>query len=340
MPYGFIYKILFPNGKNYIGLTSRSLEDRQKEHKWSVKSGNYNNLVYRALTKYEMVDTFELVEIDTADTLEELCEKEIGYIQEYNSYYMDGNGYNMTLGGEGFNGYIRTEEDNRKNSERGKQYYIDNPEAGKEYGEKMKQYYIDNPQAREKQGERMKQIYKDNPEIIQKMTARQLERFKNPEEIEKISIAAKKRFTKQGEKEAHCIRMKKRFVDNPELKEKINEAQKQYFIDNPEAGKEHGERMKQYYIDNPEEKEKMSERGKQYYIDNPEHKTKILDARGQNKPFDIFKIDGTLVKTFNYQFEAREYLQKEHNIDSLIKIGEVLNGNRKSSAGFVFKYQE
>ena len=44
-----------------------------------------------------MVDTFELVEIDTADTLEELCEKEIGYILSYNSYYMDGNGYNMTL---------------------------------------------------------------------------------------------------------------------------------------------------------------------------------------------------------------------------------------------------
>ena len=141
MSVGSIYKIVFPNGKHYIGLTSRSLEDRKNQHKWSVKSGNYNNLVYRALTKYEMVDTFELVEIDTADTLEELCEKEIRYIQNYKSYYMDGNGYNMTLGGEGFNGYIRTEEDNRKNSERRKQYHIDNPEAGKEHSERIKKYY-------------------------------------------------------------------------------------------------------------------------------------------------------------------------------------------------------
>lgn len=340
MTVGSIYKIIFPNGKHYIGLTSRSLEDRQKEHKWSAKSGNYNNLVYRALTKYKMVDTFELVEIDTADTLEELSEKEIRYIQEYKSYYMGGNGYNMTLGGEGFNGYLRTEEDNRKNGERKKQYYIDNPEAGKEHGEKMKQYYIDNPEERKKQSERMKQIYNDNPEIIQKMSARQLERFKNPESIEKISKSATKRFDSQEEREKHSIRMKKRFVDNPELKEKINKAQKQYYIDNPEAGKEHGEKMKQYYIDNPEERKKMSEIVKQRFIDNPADKYKILDTKGQNRPFDIFKIDGTFVKTFAYQFDAKQYLQKEHNITSTIKISSVLGGNRKSSAGFVFKYKE
>ncbi len=340
MSVGSIYKIVFPNGKHYIGLTSRSLEDRQKEHKWSVKSGNYNNLVYRALTKYEMVDTFELVEIDTADTLEELCEKEIGYIQEYNSYYMDGNGYNMTLGGEGFNGYIRTEEDNRKNSERGKQYHIDNPEAGKEHSERIKKYYEENPGERKKQGERMKQIYKDKPEVIEKMSAGQLERFKNPEEIEKISESAKKRFENPEEKEKHCIRMKERYETHPEMAKIHSEKMKQRYIDNPELGKEFGERMKQYYIDNPEELQKMSERGKQYYIDNPDHKYKRLDTQGQNKPFDIFKIDGTFVKTFNYQCDAIKYLQKEHNITSTIKTGAVLNGNRNNSAGFVFKYKE
>ena len=60
---------------------------------------------------------------------------------------------------------------------------------------------------------------------------------------------------------------------------------------------------------------------------------------GKNKPFDVFTIDGTFVKTFTYQTDAREYLKKEHNITSTIKIGQVLNGNRKSSAGFVFKYK-
>ena len=58
-------------------------------------------------------------------------------------------------------------------------------------------------------------------------------------------------------------------------------------------------------------RQKMSERGKQYYIDNPDYKYKRLDTQGQNKPFDIFKIDGTFVKTFNYQCDAIKYLQKE-----------------------------
>jgi len=338
MSVGSIYKIVFPNGKHYIGLTT-SLKQRQRQHTTCAKNGD-TKLVYKALRKYDMVDTFELIVIDTADNKEELCEKEIGYIQEYNSYYMDGNGYNMTLGGEGFNGYIRTEEDNRKNSERGKQYYIDNPEAGKEHSERIKKYYEENPGERKKLGERMKQIYKDKPEVIEKMSAGQLERFKNPEAIEKISESAKKRFDNPDEREKHCLRMKKRFVDNPELKEKINKAQKQRYIDNPELGKEFGERMKQYHIDNPEYLQKKGERAKQRLIDNPAEKYKRLDTQGQNKPFDIFKIDGTFVKTFYYQFEAREYLQKEHNITSLIKIGAVLNGNRKSCAGFVFKYQE
>ena len=58
MSVGSIYKIVFPNGKHYIGLTSRSLEDRQKEHKWSVKSGNYNNLVYIRLMTCNIIKNY------------------------------------------------------------------------------------------------------------------------------------------------------------------------------------------------------------------------------------------------------------------------------------------
>ena len=125
MTYGSIYKIQFPNGKHYIGLTSRSLEQRQKEHKYDAQNETKQNLVYRSLRRHNMVDTFELVEIDTADTLEELCKKEIEYIQIYNSYYMDGNGYNMTYGGEGTTGYVYTEEVKHKMSDLKKKYFED-----------------------------------------------------------------------------------------------------------------------------------------------------------------------------------------------------------------------
>jgi predicted GIY-YIG superfamily endonuclease len=126
MTYGYIYKIQFPNGKHYIGQTICSLEKRKREHKSAAKSG-LTNVLYNALRKYEMVDTFELIEIDKADTSEELSKKEILYIQEYNSYYMDGNGYNMTFGGEGANGYVYTENDKLRFSEAQKKRF-ENPE--------------------------------------------------------------------------------------------------------------------------------------------------------------------------------------------------------------------
>ena len=212
MSCGSIYKISFPNGKHYIGLTT-SLEQRTKEHKKNAKSGS-SKYLYKAIRKYNMVDNLELIEIDTADTKDELCEKEIQYIQEYNSYYMNGNGYNMTYGGEGTNGYVHTEE----------------------------------------------------------------------------------------------------------VKQRMSEAQIAYF-------------------ENPEARQRASEARIAYFENNPDAKRKMLDGRGQNKPFDIFTKAGAFIKTFNYQFEAREYLQKEHHITSTFNISKVLSGKRSSSAGFVFKYK-
>jgi len=336
MSYGSIYKILFPNGKHYIGQTKRLLKHRQKEHRYDAKKGDTRYL-YNALRKYDMEDTLELVEIDTADNQEELDEKEIGYILSYNSFDRE-YGYNGTLGGAGTNGYVYTEEDNRKNSEAirkyyeetpgareknseaKKKYYEDNPEAGKEHGERMKQYYEENPEARERMSEARKQYHKDNPEAGKEHGEKMKQYYEeNPEAREKNSEA-----------------IRKYYEETPGAREKNSKAQKQYHKDNPEAREKCSKAQKQYHKDNPEARNQMSERRLKWLKEDPEARRKL----GKNKPFDIFKIDGTFVKTFAYQFEAREYLQKEHNITSIISIGQVLNGNRKSSAGLVFKYQE
>jgi len=266
MSYGSIYKISFPNGKHYIGLNTTSLEQRTKQHKQSAKSGS-SKYLYNSIRKYNMVDNLELIEIDTADTKDELCEKEIQYIQEYNSYYMNGNGYNMTYGGEGVNGYVYTEEDRQQISEAQKTRYKNNPDAGKEQSERLRRHYENNPEAR------------------QQISEAQKTRFEKPEARQKMSEAQKTRF------------------DNPEARRKISEAQIARLKDNPEA------------------------------------RRKTSDGKGQNKPFDIFTKEGTFIKTFNYQFEASEYLQKEHHITSTFNISKVLSGKRSSSAGFVFKYK-
>ena len=344
MTFGFIYKIVFPNGKHYIGLTSTSLEQRTKEHKKNAKNGDVY-CIYNAIRKYEMVDTLELIEIDTADTIEELCAKEIKYIIDYNSYYINGYGYNMTLGGEGTNGYVYTEENKQKMSEARQKYFEENPDAGKQHSERMKKNYED-PAARQKNSEAQKKRFK-NPEARKQLSEAQKKYYEDPAARQKNSEARQKYFEENPDAgKQHGERMKKYHEDNPEARKQHSERKKKYFEDNPEAGKQHSEAVKKYYEDNPEARKELSERKKKYFEDNPEagkqhseRLKKVSDRKGKNKLFDIFTKDGTFIKTCTYQIEAIEYLKKEHHITSTINISAVLCGKRKSSAGFVFKYK-
>ena len=225
-------------------------------------------ILYKAIRKYDMTDTFELVVIDTATTPDELYAKEIEYIQTYNSHYVDGFGYNMTSGGEGILGYNHTEE------------------------------------TRQKISEIMKKKY-ENPIAIQKNRDTQ----------------------------------KKYNIDHPEARVKNSEAQKKYNREHPEARIERGKQKIKYNQEHPEVSEKQSERMKQYYRENESARREMQDAKGNNKPFDVFTVDGTFISTFTYQFEAQEYLQKEYDISSRIIVGSVLSGKKKQSLGFVFKYK-
>ena len=92
-----IYKISNNvNDKVYIGVTTRTIEERFNEHKSRIEERNSLHL-YQAMQKYGR-ENFKIEKIDTANSLEEMYEKEKYYIKLYDSY---NNGYNMTLGGEG-----------------------------------------------------------------------------------------------------------------------------------------------------------------------------------------------------------------------------------------------
>jgi len=318
MVFGSIYKIVFANGKHYIGVTINSLKKRKSQHKHDAISGN-TKCLYNALRKYNMIDTFELIEIDTAHTLEELKEKEIRYIQEYNSYYKNGNGYNMTYGGDGITGYVFTEEDKQKMSEGINAHYEKHPEAREKMSEITKKYYEKHPEAGKEHSERMKKYY-ENPEARQQMSEAKKKYYENPGAIQKNSEA-----------------MKKYYDDNPSARENLSDTMKKYYDDNPFARQKISE-AQQKRFENPEERKKMSEVKQKFNKENPENRKKRLDKLGQNKPFDIFTIDGTIIKTFTYQFEAIDYLQKEHYVNPT-NISAVLSGKRNSSAGFVFKYK-
>ena len=79
----------------YIGATTKSIDERKKDHIKKSKKGNSYEF-HHAITTYG-VDAFKWEQIDTATTTDELAKKEKEYILKYNSKE---EGYNQSQGGE------------------------------------------------------------------------------------------------------------------------------------------------------------------------------------------------------------------------------------------------
>ena len=92
-----VYKVTnLINDKAYIGITTRTLKERKKDHLKKVKQ-NSNLLLHKAIRKYH-INNFKW------EILEECYEKvmedrEIYYIKYYNTYAPNKKGYNLTKGG-------------------------------------------------------------------------------------------------------------------------------------------------------------------------------------------------------------------------------------------------
>lgn len=91
---GKIYRIYNTiNNMSYIGQTTIDIEDRFKQHISNSKQGSHSRL-HLAISKYG-VDKFRIELIEECP-IKDLNEKEIFYIEKFNSYI---EGYNSTIGG-------------------------------------------------------------------------------------------------------------------------------------------------------------------------------------------------------------------------------------------------
>lgn len=97
MIYGYIYKIsTTASSKVYIGQTTKTIEERFAEHlKSSTEKTKETLHLYLAMNKYGK-ETFYVEQLDTAQSREELNDKERYWITFYASI---NNGYNMMEGG-------------------------------------------------------------------------------------------------------------------------------------------------------------------------------------------------------------------------------------------------
>lgn len=91
-----LYKLDFPNGKCYIGITSRTAKKRFEEH---CRASQNKSPVQKAIHKYG-TNNVVLTVLATIDNWELLCLAEMEAIKKYDTFNRQ-NGYNLTLGGEG-----------------------------------------------------------------------------------------------------------------------------------------------------------------------------------------------------------------------------------------------
>lgn len=104
--YGYKNKI---NNKWYVGQTTLPLEERHRLHLSGAKNKkakDYNCLFHKKIREYG-IENFELIILEEVSNECDLDEKEKYWIKEKHSFIKDGNGYNLTRGGQ-----IRKKDEN------------------------------------------------------------------------------------------------------------------------------------------------------------------------------------------------------------------------------------
>lgn len=106
------------NNKRYVGQTmsQKGYLNRWQEHiseALCTRGAKGTSVLHKAIRKYG-VDNFKVKRIvkdipeSEIDFLEQVC------IKRFNTFYIDGYGYNMTLGGQGVHGYKHTDASKKK----------------------------------------------------------------------------------------------------------------------------------------------------------------------------------------------------------------------------------
>ena len=119
------------NGKVYIGQ-SKILRSRRNQHLSSAfnpNSNEYDSLLHRAMRKYGY-ENFDYEILENC-LVSELDEKEIYWIEQYNSY---GEGYNLTKGGNSPTTIKITEENLEKITKELRETDLEGIEIAKKYG--------------------------------------------------------------------------------------------------------------------------------------------------------------------------------------------------------------
>jgi group I intron endonuclease len=232
------------NGKGYVGKSIQK-DIRWNVHRKAAFSGRSTLAIHRAIRKYGWNNFSAEVVYQCAESL--LSEAETRFIKKLHTFIDDGQGYNLTLGGEG--GALsnktkrkmsRTQKrrckdptESRRRSSRALAHYASNPEARAKQGtykkspaglsacaRKMRKHWRD-PEYRAGHGQSIKK-YWDDPASHEKASAALIKRYSDPKEHEKSSLAMTKAFS-SPEMRLQCSIVAIKSHARPEVRKRISE---------------------------------------------------------------------------------------------------------------------
>lgn len=334
-----VYIHTSPNGKRYVGITSKKPEIRWKNGKGYSHNKHFTN----AINKYGW-DNFKH-EIFAKNLTEEEAQKiEKELIEKYNTFDSD-YGYNQTTGGE--IGKQHTEENRRKQSELAKKLWKD-----EEY--RKRQSEIKKTLVGEKNPNygNHKLAGKNHPNYGKKLKPETIEKMKNrvisDETRQKLSRSAKNRMTPEMIEYLRKINTGRKFSE--ESRQKMSVSQKARWNDevrkewskkfsgenNPMFGKHCSEETKQKLRD------KFSGENSVWYgrHHTEESKQKSHDSCTWKIPVIQLTLDGKFVSEFDsYASAAKSIGTNPSKIISCCN-----DDSYKSSCGFMWtrkdKYDE
>ena len=123
------------NGKKYVGQHCGTTDSRWKQHLQAALKLEDPKPLYASMRKYGIENfKYEVLEVLGKDADEALLDdREKHFIKEYNTFIGGGQGYNLTLGGDGIIGAFCRDETRKKMSDiqDKKDYAVYDPETGK-----------------------------------------------------------------------------------------------------------------------------------------------------------------------------------------------------------------
>lgn len=362
-----LYVHISPNNKRYYGITKQLVKKR-----WASGYGYNNQHFYNAINKYgwhnfEHIVLFDNLTKEEAELLEQM------YIALYNTTNPK-YGYNITHGGDGWNGIHHTEETKTKISESHKKIWTDpeyrakhsgvnNPNYGKHLSEEHKRKI-----SKANQGQNNAFYGKHHTEESKQKQSEAKKGVKNPmygkhfteESKKKLSKSLKGKFV--GEKspwygKKHTEESKKKMRDNNAMK-RPEVVAKFMGSNSPVAKKiiciETGEIFEcikdaeTKYNSKTKNATNISAccRGRQgtaygyhwAYLDdnNKPIIIKIDKVNKRTRPILMFTLDGKFIRKFNSVADANEYINKDRNN---VNIYMCASGKHDTAWGYKWEYE-